>query len=194
MFFLTDSFLFLQIKLEEHRESKNPTPEKELPAQPQPSVFPTKATKKTKPSKKILSQTVVYKEKEKAPKSGRKSSEKQEDTNDDLVVTSPTPVAETAESGEEQMPAEGEGTGEEIPVTEQKVEGDNDISTDVKRSDNDVETKPEEGEVAAKEQEKEAKKEKEEKQQKEEKQKREEEVKKLVPKSKLLNNKTVLNK
>ena len=186
----------MQIELEEHRESKDPTPEKELRAQPQPSTFPTKATKKTKPSRKILSQTVVYKEKEKAPKSGRKSSEKQEDTNDDLVVTSPTPVTETTESGEEQMPAEGEGTGEEIPVTEQKVEGDNDISTDVKRSDNDVETKPEEGEIAAKEQEKEAKKEKEkeEKEQKEEKQQREEEVKKLVPKSKLLNNKTVLNK
>jgi len=123
---IVDAIEEQQIELDEHRESKDSTPVKELPAQPQPSAFPTKATKKTKPSKKILSQTVVYKEKEKAPKSERKSSEHQEDTNDVLVVTSPTPAAETAESGEEQMPAEGEGTGEEIPVTGQKVEGDND--------------------------------------------------------------------
>ncbi|KAJ7352906.1 hypothetical protein OS493_033172 [Desmophyllum pertusum] len=58
-------------QLDEYRESPEPryTPVESDPVQPQPSAFPTKTAKKTKPSKKIISQTVVYKEKEKVPKS-----------------------------------------------------------------------------------------------------------------------------
>ena len=175
----------MQLEFDEHRDSKDATPVEELPAQPQLSAFPTKSNKKTKPSKQILSQTVVYREKEKAPRSERQSSEQQEETEDDLVVTSPTLAIETAESGEEQMPVESEGTGEEIPVTEQKVEGDNDITTEVKKNDNDVETKPEEGGNTGKEQEKETKKEIE----KEEQEQIEEQVKKVVPKSGFINEK-----
>ena len=129
----------------------------------------------------------MYKEKEQAPKSERKSSEQLEETEDDLVVSSPTPVIETAESGEEQMPAEGEGTGEEIPVTEQKVEDDDDKIAEENMNDNKVETKLKEGEDTAKEQEKEAKKEQE--KEKEEQEQKEEEVKKVVPKSELINDK-----
>lgn len=168
----------MQLELDEHRESKEPTPVEDLPAEPQPSAFPNKSTKKTKPSKKIISQTVVYKEKEK-----RKSSKQQEETKVDLVVTSPSPVIETVESGEEEMPAKGQGTGEEEPATEQKVEGDDDIITDVKRNGNDVETKPGEGGDTGKEQEKETNKEKE----KEEQEQQEEQIKKVVPKSEIIN-------
>lgn len=172
----------MQLELDLHRESKDPTPVQD-PVQPQPSAFPTKATKKSKPSKKILSQTVVYKEKEKAPESERKSPEQLEEPEVDLVVTSPTPTMETAESGEEQMPAVGEETGEEIPVTEQKVEGENDITTEVKGNDNDDEAKPGEEENSGKAQEKDTKTEEEEQEQKEK------QIKKVVPKSEFINNK-----
>lgn len=176
----------MQLELDLHRESKDPTPVEE-PVQSQPSAFPipTKATKKSKPSKKILSQTIVYKEKEIAPKSERKSPEQGEETEVDLVVTTPTPTIETAESGEEQMPAEGEETGEETPVTKQKVEGNNDINTEVNRNDNDEETKPGEEGKTGKEQEKDTKTEKE----KEEQEQKEEQVKKVIPKSEFINNK-----
>ena len=171
----------MQLELDLHRESEDPTPVQD-PVQAQPSAFPTKAIKKSKPSKKILSQTVVYKEKEKAPKSERKSPEQQEETEVDLVVTSPTPTLETAESGEEQMPAEGEETREEIPVTE-KVESDSDKTTEVKINDNDDETKPGEEENTGKEQEKDAKMEKE----KEEQEQKEKQVEKVIPKSEFIN-------
>lgn len=159
----------------------------EEPVQSQPSAFliPTKATKKSKPSKKILSQTIVYKEKGIAPKSERKSPEQEEETEIDLVVTSPTPTIETAESGEEQMPAEGEKTGQEIPVTEQKVEGDSDIKSEVNRNDNDEERKPGEEGKTGKEQEKDTKTEIE----KEEQEQKQEQVKKVIPKSEFINNK-----
>lgn len=127
----------------------------------------------------------MYKEKEIAPKSERKSPEQGEETEVDLVVTTPTPTIETAESGEEQMPAEGEETGEETPVTKQKVEGNNDINTEVNRNDNDEETKPEEEKNSGKEQEKDTKTEKE----KEEQEQKEEQVKKVIPKSEFINNK-----
>lgn len=175
----------MQLELDEHRESKDPTPVEDLPAQPQPSAFPTKSTKRTKPSKKILSQTVVYKEKEKAPKSEQKSPEHQEETEDDLVVSSPTPIIETAKSGEEQMPVEGEGTEDEMLVTEEKVEDDNDLTTEVTRNGNDGETEPAEEGDTGKGQEKDTKKE----QEKEEQEQEQEEVKKVVPKSELIINK-----
>ena len=175
----------MQLELDLHSESEDPTPVQD-PVQPQPSAFPTKATKKSKPSKKILSQTVVYKEKEKAPKSERKSPEQQGETEVELVVTSPTPTLGSAESGEEQIPAEGEETGEETPVTEQKVEGDSDKTTEVKINDNDDEKKPGEDENTGKEQEKDAKMEKE----KEEQEQKEKQVKKVLPKSEFINNGT----
>ena len=130
----------------------------------------------------------MYREKEKAPKSEKESLEQQEETEDDLVVSSPTPVLETAESGEEKMPAEGEGAGEEIPVTEQKVEGDDDKITEVKMNENDVETKPGEGDDARKDQEKATKEEQE--KEKDDQEEKEEVVKKVVPKSELINSAT----
>ena len=130
----------------------------------------------------------MYRDKEKAPKSERKSPEQQEETEDDLIVSSPTPAVETAESGEEKAPAEGEGTGEEIPVTEQKVEGDDDKITEVKMNENDVETKPGEGDDAKKDQEKATKEEQE--KEKDEQEQKEERVKKVVPKSELINSAT----
>ena len=127
----------------------------------------------------------MYREKEKAPEPERKSSEYQEETEDDLVVSSPTPVIETGESGEEQIPAEGEGNGEEMPVTEKKAEGDDDMITEVKMNDNDVDTKSGEGDKTRKEQGENTKEE----QETEKEEQKEEEVKKVVPKSELINNK-----
>ena len=149
------------------------TPEDSAPAQPEPSAFATKATKKMKPSKKVISQTVVYKEKEKAPKSKRKSSRQRDEiSKDESVVTSPTFLLETVESGEELM-ADGERTGEEVRTTEKAVEGD-DAIVDVTKGGNDVSTQREEDRKLGKEEEMEKKKEKE----KEDEEKQKEEQKK----------------
>ena len=171
------------LQLDEYRESPEPryTPVESDPVQPQPSAFPTKTAKKTKPSKKIISQTVVYKEKEKVPKSKRKSSQQRENTTqDDSVVTSPTRLIETVESGEELMPADGEETGEELQATEQRVEDDG-IIADVTKNTNDVKTKPEKRGETGKEQEIEKEKEKE----KDGQEQKEEKMENLVPKGKL---------
>ncbi|XP_078343229.1 uncharacterized protein LOC144628969 isoform X2 [Oculina patagonica] len=166
------------IELDKHREPIEPAQvEEDIPVEPQSqlSSIPLKSTKKTKPSKKIISQIVVYKEKEKTPKSKRKSSKQQEETGGNLVATSPTRVIETVESGEEIIMTDGEGTGEEVPPTKQGEEGDK-VAADVTKNDNDVKTKPEEREETKKEQEKTKEKEKVEQEQKEE------ELKKVVPK------------
>ncbi len=165
---------------DKHRESTEPAQvEEDIPVDPQPqlSSIPLKSTKKTKPSKKIISQTVVYKEKEKTPKSKRKLSKQQEETGDDLVATSPTRIIETVESGEEILPAVGEGTGEDVPPTKQGEEGD-EVAADVTKNDNDVKTKPDEREETKKEQEKTKEKDKVEQEQEQ----KEEEIKKVVPK------------
>lgn len=166
------------MQFDTHRDSTEPAQLEDVPVEPQPqlSAFPIKSTtKKTKPSKKIISQTVVYKEKEKTPKSKRKSSKQQEETRDDLVATSPTRIIETVESGEEVMPAEGEGTGEEVPTTEKREESDGKIP-DVTKSDTDAKTTPEERKDIKKEQENEKENEEDKQEQKEE------EIKKVVPK------------
>lgn len=166
------------MQLDAHRESTDPTPVEDATVQPQPqlSLLPIKSTKKIKPSKKIISQTVVYKDKEKTPKSKRKTSKQQDETKDDSLATSPTRLIETVESGAEIMPVDGQGAGEEVPVTEQREEGDGTVG-DVTKNDNDVKTKAEERGETKPEQEKGKEKEEDEQEQKEE------EIKKVVPKS-----------
>ena len=148
------------------------------PPNQKPSAFPTKSIKKSKPSKKVISQTVVYKEKEKPPKAKRKSLQQQENTlREDLVVTSPTPAEETVETGEEMQPVGEGGTGEEVRLTEQKVRDE--ATNNVNEIGDDVNTKPEDegktgNEKIGKENEK------------EEQQQKEEEKENVVPKGKLI--------
>lgn len=127
----------------------------------------------------MISQTVVYKEKEKPPKAKRKSPQQQENTpREDLVVTSPTRAEETVESGEEMQPVGEGGTGEEVRLREQRV-GD-EATDNVNEISDDVTTKPEdEGKT---ENEKKMGKENE----REEQQQKEEEKENVVPKGKLI--------
>ena len=154
-----------------------------IPAKPQPSTFAAKGTKKTKPSKKIISQTVVYKEKEKPPMSIQGYSPEREEINeDDSVVTSSTPLIETVEPGEDlSIENNGEGTGEEMQMEEEVVEGDG-TNDDVAEDGRDVGSKGQE-EPRANNEELEEEKEKEE--EKEEEKQIEEEKRTAPPKSTL---------
>lgn len=154
-----------------------------IPAKPQPSTFAAKGTKKTKPSKKIISQTVVYKEKEKPPMSiQRYSPEREEINEDDSVVTSSTPLIETVEPGEDlSIENNGEGTGEEMQMKEETVEGDG-TNDDVAEDGKDISSKGEE-EPRANNEELEEEKEKEE--EKEEEKQIEKETRTAPPKSTL---------
>ena len=154
-----------------------------IPAKPQPSAFAAKGTKKTKPSKKIISQTVVYKEKEKPSMSIQGySPEREEISEDDSVVTSSTPLIETVEPGEDfSIENNGEGTGEEMRLKEETVEGDG-TNDDVAEDGKDVSSKGEEEPRANNE---ELEEEKEKKEEKEEEKQIEKETRTAPPKSTL---------
>lgn len=151
-------------------------------SKPAPSAFPSKSIKKAKPSKKVISQTVVYKEKEKPTKSKKRTSlqeqEKDNTGNEDLLVKSPTTAVQTVGPGDEMLPTNTEGTGEDVNLTEQRVGNEpivNEITISV-----DVNTKSEEGEKIGNEKKLEKEKEK------EVQEKKNENKKNVIPKSKLI--------
>ena len=157
----------IQFQLETHRESAETIPLEDLQSRPKPSAFPTKSIKKSKPSKMVISQTVVYKEKEKPPTAKRESPQEKQNTHQkDATDTSPTQDEETAESGQEILPASGEGTQKNVHVSEQRV-GEEPV-VKINKITDDVTSKSEEGGKTGKEKKMEKEENREEKQQKEE--------------------------
>ncbi|XP_022805080.1 DNA ligase 1-like [Stylophora pistillata] len=168
---------------DDHPQSTEPTQVNSgevVPVQLQPSAFAAKGTKKTKPSKKVISQTIVYKETKRPPMSIQGHSPGREDFNEeDSVVTSPTPLVETVEPGEDLLVQNNdEGTGEEVQMEEKTVEGDG-SNDDVTEDGKDVGSKGEEEPPANNE---EREKEKEKGEEKEEEKQKEKEKRNVLPK------------
>ena len=105
-----------------------------------------------------------------------------EDINEeDSVVTSPTPLVETVEPGEDLLVQnDDEGTGEEVQMEEKTVEGDS-SNDDATEDGKDVGSKGEEEPPANNE---EREKEKEKGEEKEEEKQKEKEKRNVLPKSK----------
>ena len=124
----------------------------------------------------------MYKEKEKPTKSRKRTSleeqEKDNTENEDLLVMSPTTAVQTVEPGDEMLPTNTEGTGEDVGLTEERL-GNEPIVKEITISA-DVNTKSEEGEKIGNEKKMETEKEK------EEQGKKEENKKNVIPKSKLI--------
>ena len=157
----------IQFQLETHRQSAETIPLEDLQSRPKPSAFPTKSIKKSKPSKIVISQTVVYKEKEKPPTAKRESPQEKQNTDQkEAMDTSPTKDEETVESGQEILPASGEGTEKNVHVSEQRV-GEEPV-VKINKITDDVTSKSEEGGKTGKEKKMEKEEKREEKQQKEE--------------------------
>lgn len=115
-----------------------------------PTAFPIKSIRKAKPSKRVISQTVVYREKETPTKSKRKPLQEQEKDgkqNDDSLVTSPTVAVDDEEASEEELMESGEGTGDKEDMTEESPGNEPVISENSIRDDVIAESCPEEGEM-----------------------------------------------
>lgn len=128
--------------------------DEEEPIQPSilaPSAFPLKSTRTTKPSKRVISQTVVYKEKRKAPKAERTSPIEEEieaAQKEESLVTSPEQVLDVVAPSEELPLTSRDGPGgevikieknldEEKVLVENRMNGsENAKSEEVERADN----------------------------------------------------------
>lgn len=128
--------------------------DEEQPIQPSilaPSAFPLKSTRTTKPSKRVISQTVVYKEKRKAPKAERTSPIEEEieaAQKEESLVTSPEQVLDVVAPSEELPLTSRDGPGgevikieknldEEKVLVENRMNGsENAKSEEVERADN----------------------------------------------------------
>ena len=95
-----------------------------------PSAVPLKSSRRSKPSKQVISRTVVYKEKHKPPKA-EVTPQQEEDTEEESFDISPAQGTEAEVPGEEFVLEGGEATGSEIPeedknlVEETKIEEKN---------------------------------------------------------------------
>lgn len=86
-----------------------------------PSAVPLKSTRRSKPSKQVISQTVVYKEKHKPPKA-EVTPEQEEDTQkEESFDTSPAQGTEAGVPGEEFILDGGEATESEIPQEDKNL-------------------------------------------------------------------------
>ena len=171
----------MQFQLSAFEESSEEIPMEDHSSKPAPSAFPSKSTKKVKPSKQVISQTVVYNGKGKPTKSKRMSLQEQDEDNtqnEDLLVVSPTTAVESMEPADEMLPANREGTGEDAGLKEKRV-GKKPIVIEITVSV-DVSTKSGEGEKIGDEKKMEIEKEK------EDQRKKEEHKKNVIPKSKLI--------
>ena len=85
-----------------------------------PSAVPLKSTRRSKPSKQVISQTIVYKEKHKPPKA-EVTPQQEEDTEEESFDTSPAQGTEAEVPGEEFVLDGGEATGSEIPEEDKNL-------------------------------------------------------------------------
>ena len=107
-------------------ELSEPLAEEDLPSKPESSVYSSNSIRKVKPSKKIISRTVVYKERKKPSKTKPKEAEEEPEEEDngsknDSVVVSQTPFEGTEEIAEERPVTVSEETGKDELSTEQRT-------------------------------------------------------------------------
>lgn len=118
------------------------------PSKLAPSEFPLKSTEKSKPSKKFVSKTVVYKEKNKPAKvkwTSLQEEEIKDAQNEDSLVTGLALSLDTVEPVEELQLASGEGSGVEVCRTEKSpLQADETVSEGNRITDDDN-TRSEEG-------------------------------------------------
>ena len=162
-----------------------PLAKEDVPSKPEPSTYSSSSIRKAKPSKKVISRTVVYKEREKPSKTKPKEAEEEPEEEDngsknDSVVVSQTPFEETEEIAEEGPVTVSEETGKDELSTEQRT-GEETLPN--RNDSNKDEVKTELEEIKRTETNENVEKEKEMK----EKEKKEQERKKqVVPKGRLL--------
>lgn len=111
---------------EEDPELSEPLAKENVPSKPEPSVYSSNSIRKAKPSKKVISRTVVYKEREKPSKTKPKEAEEEPEEEDngsknDSVVVSQTPFEETEEIAEEGPVTVSEETGKDELSTEPRT-------------------------------------------------------------------------
>lgn len=85
-----------------------------------PSAVPLKSTRRSKPSKQVISQTIVYKEKHKPPKA-EVTPQQEEDTGEESFDASPAQGTEAEVPVEEFVLDVGEATGSEIPEEDKNL-------------------------------------------------------------------------
>lgn len=86
-----------------------------------PSAVPLKSTRRSKPSKQVISQTVVYKEKHKPPKAEVTPPQEEDTYKEESFDTSPMQGTEVGVPGEEFVLDGGEATGSEIPEDDKNL-------------------------------------------------------------------------
>lgn len=103
-----------------------PLAKEDVPSKPEPSVYSSNSIRKAKPSKTVISRTVVYKEREKPSKTKPGDAEEEPEEEDsgsknDSVVVSQTPAEETEEIAEERPVTVNEETGKDELSTEPRT-------------------------------------------------------------------------
>lgn len=162
-----------------------PLAKEDVPSKPEPSAYSSSSIRKAKPSKKVISRTVVYKERDKPSKTKPKGAEEEPDEEDNgskngSVVVSQSPFEETEEITEERPVTVSEETGKgelstEPRTGEETVPNRNDSNKDEVKTELEETKWTETNENVEKE-----------KEMKEKEKKEEERKKQVVPKGRLL--------
>ncbi|CAH3016959.1 unnamed protein product [Porites evermanni] len=111
---------------EKDPELFEPLAKEDVPSKPEPSAYSSSSIRKAKPSKKVISRTVVYKERDKPSKTKPKGAEEEPDEEDNgskngSVVVSQSPFEETEEITEERPVTVSEETGKGELSTEPRT-------------------------------------------------------------------------
>ena len=85
-----------------------------------PSAVPLKSSRRSKPSKQVISQTIVYKEKHK-PQKAELTPQQEGDTEEESFDASPAQETQAEVPGEEFVLDGGEATGSEIPEEDKNL-------------------------------------------------------------------------
>ena len=162
----------------------------DVPSKPEPSTYSSSSIRKAKPSKKVISRTVVYKEREKPSKTKPKEAEEEPEEEDngsknDSVVVSQTPFEETEEIAEEGPVTVSEETGKDELSTEPRT-GEETVHNRLDSHKDEVKTELEETKRTETKENEEKEKEMKEKEMKEKEKKEQERKKQVVPKGRLL--------